>query len=117
MLFGASAFYDLETTGRQARMATDLRPGEQCIVATPADGGEVVFGWFALSHEELMPDPSKPGTMVRVFIGQRTQTKRMSKAAAATTAPYSVFFDARGHFKHPSVINPPTGIVSRRPSA
>ncbi len=45
-LYGKDAFYDLNTTGLQATMATDLSPGDQCIVATYAENGDVVFDWF-----------------------------------------------------------------------
>ena len=33
-LFGATAFYDLNTTGLQAKMATSLKPGQECVVAS-----------------------------------------------------------------------------------
>ena len=103
-LFGAAAFYDLNTTGRQATMATNLERGEECIVATPARGGDIVFSRFSLSREALMPDPDEPGTTVRVFFGNLIRSKRLSKAEAATTEPYSVFFNVIGNFKGLSVI-------------
>ena len=105
-LFGASAFYDLSTTGMQATMATNLKRGEECIVATPDANGEIVFSWFSLSREEMMPDPDEPGTMVRVFKGKLIKSERFSKAEGATTEPYSVFFNVLGNFKRPSVIKP-----------
>jgi hypothetical protein len=109
-LFGATAFYDLNTSGKQADMATNLKRGEICIVATYGDEREVVFGWFSLSHESLVPDPSEPGTKVRVFFGKKLKSVRLSKAKAAKSAPYSVFFNVLGNFKRPSVIKP---IVTR----
>jgi hypothetical protein len=105
-LFGATAFFDLMTTGKQAEMATNLKPGEECIVATYGDDGEVLFRWFSLSRETRMPDPSAPGTKSRVFFGKMIKSKSLSKAKAAKTEPYSVFFNVLGNFKRPSVINP-----------
>ena len=104
-LFGPTAFYDLNPTGREAEMATNLKPGEECIVASYQDG-EVVFRWFSFSRESLLRDPGQPGTMVRVFFGKMTKSKRLSKAKAAKTEPYSVFFNVVGNFKRPSVIKP-----------
>jgi hypothetical protein len=104
-LFGPSAFYDLNTTGKQAEMATDLKPGEECIVAAYDDGG-VVFKWFSLQRKKLMPDPEEPGTKVRVFYGKMIKSKYLSKAKAAKTKPYSIFFNIDGNFKRPSVIKP-----------
>jgi hypothetical protein len=104
-LFGAAAFHDLNTTGGQAEMATNLKPGEECIVAA-YDDGAVVFRWFSFSRETLMPDPDEPGTRVRVFFGKMIKSERLSKADAAKTDPYSVFFNIVGNFKRPSVIKP-----------
>lgn len=105
-LFGATAFYDLNTTGKQAEMATNLKLGDECIVATYSDNGEVLFSWFTLSRETIMPDPDEPGTRVRVFFGKMIKSKSLSKAKAAKTEPYSVFFNALGNFKRPSAIKP-----------
>lgn len=102
-LYGKGAFYDLNTTGLQAAMATDLTPGEKCVVAS-YDDGSVVFTWFTFSNETLEPDPEDPKTMVRVFYGKPIKSERLSKTKAAKTKPYSVFFNVRGDFKRPSVI-------------
>lgn len=103
-LFGLTAFYDLNTTGHQADMATNLKRGEECIVATYGDEGEIVFDWFSLSRESLRPDPDEPGKNARVFFGKKVKSERLSKARAAKTEPYSVFFNVLGSFKRPSVI-------------
>src|SRR4051794_40989703 len=66
-LFGAGAFYDLDRDGRQAKMATNLRRGDECVVATPDADGDIVFSWFAFSHEAVMPAESDVG--VRVLFG------------------------------------------------
>lgn len=103
-LFGATAFYDLNTTGLQAKMATGLKPGQECVVASYDEEGGVVFGWYILSKESLEPDPDEPGTHVRVFRGKLIKSERLSKTNAAKTKPYSVFFNVRGGFKRPSVV-------------
>jgi hypothetical protein len=105
-LFGATAFFDLGTTGAQAEMATGLKPGDKCIVTAYDDEGGVIFSWYTLSRETVMADPSNPGTNSRLFFGKLTKTKRLSKASAAKTEPYSVYFNVRGNFKRPSVIKP-----------
>ena len=85
-------------------MATDLSHGDECIVATYAEDGAVVFDWFTFSKETLEPDPDDPKTTVRVLYGKPIKSERLSKTKAAKTKPYSVFFNVRGDFKRPSVI-------------
>lgn len=105
-LYGVDAFYDLYCTGKQAAMAADIAPGDQCIVATTAANGDIEFGWFSFSHEELLPAPDEPGTKVRVLFGRRIRSETMPRSKAVRTEPYSVFFNVNGHFKRPSVIRP-----------
>src|SRR5580698_6034929 len=82
-LFGASAFYDLNTTGLQAKMATGLIPGEECVVASYDESGGVVFNWYALSSESLESNPDEPATKVRGFRGKLIKSDRLAKAQAA----------------------------------
>ncbi len=103
-LYGKGAFYDLNIMGLQATMATDLPPGEECVVASYDDYGRVVFDWFTFSKETLEPDPDNPQTQVRVFYGKPIRSERFTKRKAAKTKPYSVFFNSRGDFKRPSVV-------------
>ncbi len=102
-------FYDLECIGRQAAMATDLQPGDECVVATPTQWGDIEFAWFSFSRESIMPMPDEPGTTVRVLFGKRIRSETLSKASAARTEPYSVFFNVKGHFKRPAVIRSKNG--------
>ena len=83
-LFGPTAFYDLNTWGKQAEMATNLKLGERCIVASYDDDGKVVFAWFSLAHESRRRGP-ETGTKVRVFFGKRLKSERLSKTKAAKT--------------------------------
>jgi hypothetical protein len=103
-IYGGTAFYDLELTGKQASMATDLKPGDKCIVATAHKNGNIEFTWFSFSHEKIMRDDK--GVAQRVQFGKRLRTKTLSKTKAAKTEPYAVFFNINGHFKRPSVIKP-----------
>jgi len=101
-----TAFYDLYRTGKQASMATDLKRGEECLVATPNEDGDVEFVRFSFSHEER---GHQDGESMRVFFGKRLSSKTLPKTKAAKTEPYSVFFDKNGNFKRLSVIKPKTG--------
>lgn len=98
-LYGV-AFYDVETTGRQKDMADRLRPGDQCVVATPSpDGKTVDFGWFRFLHSTEIPDPGKPGTKMRVLFGTHERSQSLPTQDATTTPPYSKFFKKGGGFK------------------
>jgi hypothetical protein len=98
------AFYDLYLTGRQGSMATDIRRGDECIVATPDENGDIEFVRYTFLHERVIPDENN--IPARVFFGKPTWSRTLSKADAARRAPYSAFFNVNGHFKRPSVITP-----------
>ena len=78
-----------------------LRRGDQCVVATPARGNEIVFSWFAFQREEEAQDEGVP---VRVFFGEFLRSERLDRTEATETAPYSNFFNINGHFKRQSVL-------------
>lgn len=103
-IYGGTAFYDPACTGKQGTMATDLKRGEECIVATPNKDGDIEFVWFAFTHEKNMPDEN--GVPSRIQCGKRLRSQTLSKSKAAKTKPYSVFFNVNGHFKRLSVIEP-----------
>ena len=103
-IYGENAFYDLNRTGKQAEMATDLKRGEECVVATPNEDGDIEFVWFSFTQEKIMPD--EDGIATRVQFGKRLRSETRSKTDAAETEPYSVFFNVDGHFKRPSVVKP-----------
>jgi hypothetical protein len=105
-LFPAGAVYDLYLTGRQANMATDLKSGDECVVATPVVGGDIDFSWFSFTHERVMDMPDKPGTKVRVLFGKLIRSECFPKAEATESELYSVLFNVNGHFKRSSVIQP-----------
>lgn len=101
-LYRSDAFYDLGFTGKQAEMATRLKRGEECVVATPNSDGDIHFVWFSFSRVMRMPDEN--GVPSRVFIGKRLRAQTLSKAKAARKKPYSIYFNRNGHFKRRSVI-------------
>jgi hypothetical protein len=102
--FGRGAFFDLFREGKQAEMATDITPGDKCIVATQdQERRTVTFAWFKLSHEKNMVD--KHGLTCRVFFGKQTKSEAMPKQTAAKSSLFSAFFDKRGRFKQISVIS------------
>ena len=99
-----AAFYDLNLDGRQATMATDIRPGDICIVATPDFSGNVTFKWHKLSATRILAD--KSGIRGRVFHGKCIRSITLRREEATSTEPYSIYFNVNGHFKRPSVIEP-----------
>jgi len=101
-LFGTGSFYDLNRIGAQAKMAIDLQHGDECVVATPDEDGNITFNWFAFSHVKFMPD--EHDVEVRVLFGDRLRSETLSRDDAIATEPYSVFFNINGHFKRPSVV-------------
>ena len=102
-LYGSNAFYDLNLTGLQARMATDIVAGNECVVATPTNGDDIIeFKWFRFSHEERRPDEN--GVEVRVLFGDLIRSEHLDRAKATETEPYSKFFNVKGDFKQQSVI-------------
>jgi hypothetical protein len=101
-LFGSGAFYDLYTIGFQATKANNLSVGQQCIVATPANDGQIVFSWYSFLRETVKPDDE--GTPCRVFLGKFIKSDTLSKGDASRDGLYSTFFDKNGNFKRHSVI-------------
>jgi hypothetical protein len=100
-IYGSGAFYDLKTTDLQATQANNLNVGQQCVVATPANNGQIVFSWYSFPRETVMP---YKGTPYRVFFGKLIKSDTLSKADAAREGLYSTFFNKNGHFKQISAL-------------
>ena len=109
-LFERRAFYDLNTTGVQAKQATNLPPGQECVVAT-TDADKVRFTWYSLICERLMRERIDDGVECRVFIGTEVFSEALSKVEAANDPLYSPFFNVNGHFKQLSTIQAPRPAV------
>ena len=86
-IYGGNGFYDLNRTGKQAEMATDLKRGEECVVATPKDDGDIEFVWFSFSHEKVMRDEN--GVATRVQFGKRLHAQTLSEIARGGTVGQS----------------------------
>jgi hypothetical protein len=97
----ADAFFDLDTTGFQATQATNLSPGETCIVATKENDGRIRFTSYSLSRIEVKPYEGHPW---RVFCGTPLKFETLSKVDAARDGLYSIFFNKNGDFKRQSVL-------------
>lgn len=101
--YGSAAFYDLNTVGRQATKANNLSVGQQCIVATRANDGQIVFSWYSFLRETDMID-EEDKIQYRVFFGKFIKSETLSQGEAAREGLYSTFFDKNGNFKRHSVI-------------
>jgi hypothetical protein len=100
-MYGTGAFYDLDTTGFQATVATDLL-GETCLVASLSPAGEIIFDWYKFSREAVKPDDT--GIHCRAFFGNHVKTETVTREEAMRDGIYSRFFDVNGHFKRRSVL-------------
>jgi hypothetical protein len=109
-LYGANAFFDLETTGQQSevanRLAKKLLAGETCVVATPAithdTTCDVTFDWYRFSKRAVKPDPER-NVPCYAYFGELLKTETLSRAIARRAPLYKDFFNKLGHFKRPSV--------------
>lgn len=99
-LFGAEAFYDLDTTGNQAKALTKMVVGDICVVATPQDK-LVRFSHFIFRRFGLQKDGADK--QVQVLFGDLLDSHLLSKAEAAIDIDYGVLFDKKGNFKRASV--------------
>jgi hypothetical protein len=111
-IFKEGAFYDLNTSN-QSKMAANLKPGEECIVASRVASRDIAFDWFAFSHERI---EREKGIALRVFYGKPIKSKSevLSQSAALKRDLYRVFFDKNGNFKRASV--PRLQIDRKRPT-
>ncbi|HBI70958.1 MAG TPA: hypothetical protein DDZ22_18700 [Massilia sp.] len=103
-LYGADAFYDLETSGYQSGLAKDLCSGDLCIVANYEDKDRtmVKFACYSFARETLEID--KQGKPQRVLRGHLKSTEILRKTAAASDPRYSRMFDKLGRFKQAPVV-------------
>jgi hypothetical protein len=88
----ADAFFDLAQTGFQPSLATDLSPGETCIVASREQDGRIRFTSYSFSRVEIVPYQGVPW---RVFCGPSTKSEVLSKSDAARDRLYSIFFNKK----------------------
>lgn len=101
-IYGDDAFYDLDETEPQKNQARDLSVGQECVVASYGDKGNILFQWFALTEEKILPD--EHGQPCRVLFGDLLSEETKTKTAAAKSRRYGAFFNINGHFKRSSVV-------------
>ena len=103
-LYGTGAFYDLDTFGRQAELAKNLRAGDTCIVVSYEDKlkSTVALTWYRFEEERL--GTGENGRSCRVFFGVRKESESILKTEAAKSERYHHLFSKLGHFKQFSVI-------------
>ncbi len=105
-LYGNGAFFDLETTGRQAevadRLANELTVGETCIVAAPDITDDITFDWYRFSREAVKRDRER-NVDCHAYFGEHFKTETLSRANARRKPIYKEFFNVNGRFKRPSV--------------
>jgi hypothetical protein len=105
-LYGAKAFFDLEITGPQARVAdklkNELTDGETCIVASLDKMGDITFDWYEFSREAIRLDRER-NVDCHVYFGKLFKTETLSRREAIKNDTYQQFFNVNGHFKRRSV--------------
>jgi len=92
-----NAFYDLNKFGIQAKQATDLCRGDECIVAKPSDGDQIVFEHYRFEREIESGDE-------RVLCRKRVKAESLTRAAATRHRIYRRFFNVNHHFKRQATI-------------
>lgn len=109
--YGAGAFFDLGTSGRQGNQARNLRPGQVCVVGSWSSDNRVVFNWYSFEYETVLP--SNDGVLNRVFFGRLLTTEELPKSRAARSALYSALFKITGDFKQGSVFQKDIPLADR----
>ncbi|HQZ68445.1 MAG TPA: hypothetical protein PLY87_25325 [Planctomycetaceae bacterium] len=101
----ADAFYDLNTFGRQANQATDLKVGQICVVAQSASvDDQIAFETFTVKSIKFLRD-KYTGDKCRVFCGTKKKSEVLLRLEACEHALYGAVFDCRTHFKQTSVVS------------
>ena len=103
-------FYDLYQRGVQASQATDLKPGQECVVATvtkvsrstlPLPDRPVRFDRYVFRLERRLADLK--GDDCRLFCGDHIETIATHLQAIAPRH-FPMFFNKLGHFLERSTI-------------
>ena len=106
-LYGTDAFFDLETTGPQAkvadRLANERAVDETCIIATPDTTVDITFDWCRFSREIVKRDAQRH-VDCHAYFGKHFKTETISRGAAIRNSIYGKFFNVNGHFIQPSVM-------------
>jgi len=101
-IYGADAFYDLDTSGRQAEKQFSFRPGDWCVVASEPIPGHIRFAWYKFTSSRLAADETQQ--QVRVLCGTFEKEETVPRGEAPSHKYYRPFFNKNGDFKQQSVI-------------
>jgi hypothetical protein len=101
-IYGPDAFYDLDTSGRQAEKQFIFRAGDWCVVANEPTSGIIRFAWYKFTESRLAADEKQ--YQVRVLYGKLEKEESIPKDEAVSHKYYRPFFNKNGHFKQQSVI-------------
>jgi hypothetical protein len=102
-LFGQDAFYDLDTSGRQASKQALFKPDDYCVVASEPNAGVIRFAWYRFTGSRLAADEARK-TQVRVLLGKFVKEESMTKEEAVSHKQYHPFFDKNGKFRRDAVL-------------
>ena len=99
-----TAFFDLNTTGRQSNQAKDLPVGQTCVVLQKAlPNAELQFDTYKLDAEQIMTDKYTDDE-ARVFCGEHIGSETMSRSNAISHEIYSALFDVIKRVKQTSAV-------------
>ena len=99
-----NAYFDLNTTGRQANQAKNLVVGQTCVVCQPMDEyGRIRFDWYVFEEERLQI-PIGEKNLCRVFVGTWQRAEILPHEIATRHAIYCWFFDKLKRFKQTSAL-------------
>lgn len=100
----SDAFFDLDVVGHQANQATEVTPGESCLVAQAANAeDEIRFDRYTLKEIVVLKDKYK-GTKGRVFCGDLESSEVIPRSQACEHPEYREVFNSLTHFKRTSVV-------------
>ncbi len=105
-LFGAAAFFDLDTTGVQSEDAKKLTVGQECLVASRGDGDRIIFNTYRLEKLAQESEKKTVSPLYWVLRGELLESTSVKQARAAINPRFAPFFDKLGRFKRVSVIWP-----------
>jgi hypothetical protein len=108
-LFGSGAFYDLWSTianeaAHAENLHKNLKVGDECVVATRKQDGQIALTWYSFVRAEDKPNPDDKGMPCRVLFGAAVKSEMFSKAEAAHHGIYTRFFNRNGHFNRWAVL-------------
>lgn len=103
-IYGAGAIYDLWAMGFEDRIAGEMAVGDTCLVASREGNDAICFSSYAFTGARKVPNPTGGKPEIWVLEGTLESEIVMPRLEALDRAPYSRFFNRRGHFNQWSVV-------------